>query len=221
MRWWQTYEQRRAEQRELHRIALHEAAHAVVVFASGPGVEVTRVCLSHDDGCCEWRGVAGGPDIPARTFMLAALAGPCADRLFGGYEPDFDHGDYQDARNAARRFVYENGKGVGDTEVVLRQGERDARELVQRYADAIRELAIELLHKRELTGNAVCTLLAGRVPRGGPMPDGLLARKTPARVIPRAYPIDRAKPSVRPPERPAARVLDVPEFRRRCDGYLG
>ena len=112
--------------------------------------------MTGDNGFCEWAPRAGAPEIPAQVFLLAALAGPAADRCLSNYEPDAGGGDYQDARSAARRHSYEFG---GDIEVVLRQGEREARTLVIAHEKAIRKLAEILVNRRELDGRTVARIL--------------------------------------------------------------
>jgi hypothetical protein len=76
----------RREERELHRLALHEAAHALVNFvydmqieliAVGRGVLNDSLDLS---GGCFWR-TRDGRDIPPQILLITSMAGPASDKF--------------------------------------------------------------------------------------------------------------------------------------------
>jgi hypothetical protein len=210
------FERRRAQQaaqreeRELQRLALHEASHALVHFvydimqieriAVGRGVLNDSPDLS---GGCFWR-TRDGRDIPPAVLLVAAMAGPMSDKFYG-FERD-NSGDLRDARRAAEQMG-------GDIESILETGRRDAEALIRRHEASIRTLAVALLEARwhELSGAQVEDILrrAG-VQRGGSV-------RAPQPGQERYY--ERRGGVNRPSANPDP-LRKVAVFERRCDGYI-
>ena len=199
----------RREERELQRLALHEAAHALVNFvydmlieriAVGRGVLNDSLDLS---GGCFWR-TADGRDIPPQVLLVTSMAGPACDKFYG-FDRD-NSGDLRDARWAAEQMG-------GDIDTILETGRRDAEALIRRHEAAIRTLAQALLTVRsmELPGEQVERILSqsgvqrslGRAPLPGH-----------ERYYERRGGVDRATANPDP-------LRKVAVFERRIDGWIG
>jgi hypothetical protein len=107
-------------------------------------------------------------------LVVTSLVGPAADLFFAGVEPS-NSGDQREARAAAEELVEFEGRG--DVDSILEAGRRDAEALVQRYAEAIKQLAAALLEARwhELDGLEAMSILERNGVRRGktsePMPN--------------------------------------------------
>jgi hypothetical protein len=109
--------------------------------------------LEQLDGLCFWR-TDDGQGIDLETLVLTSLAGPAADQLFFGIEPNRNGGDYRDAYAVAQEIADAEG---GDVDVIIESARQAAEELVARHAPVIELLADELLGARwrEMDGQQV------------------------------------------------------------------
>jgi hypothetical protein len=209
--WRARYEAARREERSLHRIALHEAAHACANYLLGVKVEGLVIGRGLDDddysrlrGLCRWE-TADGRGIDLKTLIITSLAGPCTDWHFFGAEPNYHDGDYNDAQNAARKLAAD---GPNSESQELEAGRQAAEALVVRHADVIKALARQILDARwhEMDGRQV---------------EGFLARAGVRRAgaVGSVMGFERRGGVVRPSANPDP-LRKVAVFERRCDGYV-
>ncbi len=190
----------------LHRMTIHEAAHAVAVQATGvgrvafcrvqsQGPEGGRTAIDHDRG--DYLTASAIEDR-----VVSILAGRAAERILLGAESNssggFDGSDLACA--TAKVAAMHMSEGLGDqlvyrgdegealpeirrdpklratVEKHLRELQRRSEAIVHQHRDAITAVAAELAAKRFLSGDAIGAIVARF--QAGPRPPGIVTRRT-------------------------------------------
>jgi ATP-dependent Zn protease len=137
------------------RIALHEAAHAVVAVALDIAVESVAIESSDDGdtrGGCTVRAVqSDSPDSERRKYIACALAGLAAEKVL-----DPNYNELRDDTAKAFNLAEECAKGDESMHrVVYHEAQAVAETLVRQRWSAIERVARRLLVDRRLSGSDV------------------------------------------------------------------
>lgn len=135
-------------------VALHEAGHAVVALALG--VEVRRVLVKKDGGGLCYTETYDELRARGITARAAAFYQACMALAGGAADPEGapSSTDVRIAKNA----IASGGGGIAEWE----KSEARTRALVKQNHAAIRQVALALDRRGELTGREVANMLGGK-----------------------------------------------------------
>ena len=127
----------------LRRVALHEAAHAVVAERLGIRVERASIQLiGAEGGSVAVEGLTDAPDAAElETRIREMLAGRAADIVFSGRPDAGSASDLQEATRMAAALHVATGLGG---KLAVRASFRDAARVLDRDADLVRRVEADL-----------------------------------------------------------------------------
>lgn len=130
--------------------AVHEAAHAVL--GARAGYTLFGMCLCSEDSDHTWMAPPDPPP-PVEEMLVVTVAGDAAEvGLAGVAASDLSYTDDADARS-----ILGLDPGVDDRRIVDAMDE--AGRQVAEDAEVVRSLAVELVERREMTGQEVLEVL--------------------------------------------------------------
>ncbi len=148
------------------RTAYHELGHAIALCILNPSVEIKTISVKNHAFSLgrvsierDWRNKTEN-ELKNEIAML--LSGRSAERVFLGNCDTGCSSDYERAQSIARQMLNDYGMceiGITKEADLLRQGDKDATELIMKYQGFIEKYAKKLVDGEEFTGKKFKSLV--------------------------------------------------------------
>lgn len=142
------------------RTLYHELGHAIAMYALAPNIEIISVNAKNRTQSLgrvsyNYINYRNQTEEELKNEIIIALAGRSAERVFFGTCDEGCKTDYENSKEIADKMINEYGMcDIGLTTVndLIRQGDKDATKLIQKYQRCIESVASELIKGEEFTG---------------------------------------------------------------------
>ena len=156
----------KVHERDPHRIAAHEAGHALAAILSGVAVrDVNLIAPTPNLGVLKdprwsgWTNLVDGEIEPAKRSIIKMAGGVAEDLIFGNVEEGSCEHDLDVIKNL-----------LGDDPARLAQLREETTKLLRPHLDTLKLIADDLFDWRILTGESIKLLLSTGRRRPGMRP---------------------------------------------------
>ena len=141
------------------RTAYHELGHAIAIYEFDPMMQLEKISVvnrAFSLGRVSFkRNFRNRTEEELKNEIIISLAGRSSERVFFGNCDEGCVSDYENAKEIADSMINRYGMceiGLTTVSDLIRQGDRDATKLIQKYQKCIESMAQELVSGREFNG---------------------------------------------------------------------
>ncbi|SCY82905.1 Peptidase family M41 [Lachnospiraceae bacterium XBB2008] len=141
------------------RTAYHELGHAIAIYEFKPTLDMEKISIC--DGAMSLGRVSfkrlgrNRTEEELQNEIAINLAGRCAERVFFGNCDEGCVSDYESAVEISKNMIEKYGMcdiGLTKPEDLLREADRQATKVIQKYQTCIEKIAEELIKGKEFSG---------------------------------------------------------------------